>query len=107
MKLKHLALMASALALAAAHAESCTFTLGTERPLGTDVESTATIAGYVTTTGTATLSGTPEAYAVDSEGNHVAASNGKPKNWWLAKSRGGVLRLTEGNPNAGLAIIFR
>ena len=54
-----------------------------------------------------TLSGTPAVYAVDSEGNHVAASNGKPKNWWLAKSRGGVLRLTEGNPNAGLAIIFR
>ena len=107
MKLKHLALMASALALAAAYAESCTFTLGTEIPLGTDVESTATIAGYVTTTGTATLSGTPEAYAVDSEGNKVAASNGKAKNWWLAKSRGGVLRLTEGNPNAGLAIIFR
>ncbi len=54
-----------------------------------------------------TLSGTPEAYAVDSGGNHVAASNGKPKNWWLAKSRGGVLRLTEGNPNAGMAIFIR
>ena len=54
-----------------------------------------------------TLSGTPEVYAVDSEGNNVAASNGKTKNWWLAKSRGGVLRLTEGNPNAGMAIFIR
>ena len=54
-----------------------------------------------------TLSGTPELYAVDSDGNHVAASNGKAKNWWLAKARNNVLRLFEGNPNAGLAIIFR
>ena len=54
-----------------------------------------------------TLSGTLEAYAVDSEGNHVAASNGKAKNWWLAKARGGVLRLTEGNPNAGMAVFIR
>ena len=54
-----------------------------------------------------TLSGTPEVYAVDSEGNHVAASNGKPKNWWLAKARSDVLRLAEGNPNGGLAIIIR
>ena len=54
-----------------------------------------------------TLSGTPEVYAVDSEGNHVAASNGKAKNWWLAKARGGVLRLTEGNPNAGMTVVIR
>ncbi len=53
------------------------------------------------------LSGTPEVYAVDSEGNHVAASNGKAKNWWLAKARGGVLRLAEGNPNAGMAVFIR
>jgi len=39
--------------------------------------------------------------------NDVEASNGKPKNWWLAKARNDVLRLYEGNPNAGLAIIFR
>ena len=54
-----------------------------------------------------TLSGTPELYAVDSEGNHVAASNGKAKNWWLAKARGGVLRLAEGNPNAGMSVVIR
>lgn len=54
-----------------------------------------------------TLSGTPEVYAVDSDGNHVAASNGKAKNWWLAKARGGVLRLAEGNPNAGMAVFIR
>ena len=54
-----------------------------------------------------TLSGTPEVYAVDSEGNKVAASNGKANNWWLAKARGTVLRLAEGNPNGGLTIIFR
>lgn len=53
------------------------------------------------------LSGTPEVYAVDSDGNHVAASNGKAKNWWLAKARGGVLRLAEGNPNAGMAVFIR
>lgn len=56
MKLRLLAVMASALSLAtAARAESYTFTAGTEMPLGNDVESTATIAGYVATTGTATL----------------------------------------------------
>ncbi len=53
------------------------------------------------------LSGTPEVYAVDSDGNHVAASNGKAKNWWLAKARGGVLRLAEGNPNAGMSVVIR
>lgn len=54
-----------------------------------------------------TLSGTPELYAVDSEGNHVAASNGKAKDWWLAKARGGVLRLAEGSPNAGMSVVIR
>lgn len=54
-----------------------------------------------------TLSGTSELYAVDSDGNHVAASNGKAKDWWLAKARGGVLRLTEGNPNAGMSVVIR
>jgi hypothetical protein len=54
-----------------------------------------------------TLSGTPELYAVDSEGNHVAALNGKAKDWWLAKARGGVLRLAEGNPNAGMSVVIR
>ena len=54
-----------------------------------------------------TLSGAPVFYAVDSEGNHVAASNGKPKNLWLVKASGKVLRLYEGNPNAGFVVIFR
>ncbi len=54
-----------------------------------------------------TLSGTPAVYAVDSEGNKVAALNGKAKNWWLAKARSTVLRLAEGNPNGGLTIIIR
>ena len=54
-----------------------------------------------------TLSGTPELYAVDSEGNHVAALNGKAKDWWLAKARGGVLRLAEGSPNAGMSVVIR
>ena len=56
MKMTNLALVASVFALAAAaHGDSYTFTPGTEIPLGADVESTATIAGYVATTGTATL----------------------------------------------------
>ena len=54
-----------------------------------------------------TLSGTPVFYAVDSAGGPVAASNGKPKNLWLVKASGKVLRLCEGNPNAGFAVIFR
>lgn len=56
MKLKTIALAASALAFAiTAHADSYTFTSGTEIPLGEDVDSTATMAAYVETTGTATL----------------------------------------------------
>ena len=56
MKMTNLALVATTLALAAAaRGESFTFTPGTEIPLGEDVESTATIAGYVATTGTAKL----------------------------------------------------
>lgn len=71
-------------------------------------DATALAAGTTYSLVSATaLSGKPEVYAVDSEGNHVAASNGKPKNWWLAKARNNILRLSEGNPNAGLAIIFR
>lgn len=71
-------------------------------------DATALAAGTTYSLVSATaLSGTPEVYAVDSEGNHVAASNGKAKNWWLAKARGGVLRLTEGNPNAGMTVVIR
>ena len=72
-------------------------------------DATALTAGatYDLITATTTLSGTPAVFAVDSDGNHVAASNGKAKNWWLAKARGGVLRLAEGNPNAGMAVVIR
>ena len=71
-------------------------------------DATALAAGTTYSLVSATaLSGTPEVYAVDSEGNHVSASNGKAKNWWLAKARGGVLRLAEGNPNAGMAVFIR
>ena len=31
----------------------------------------------------------------------------KAKDWWLEKARGGVLRLTEGNPNAGMTVVIR
>ena len=55
------------------------------------------------------LSGTPEAYAVDSEGSDVPATNGKAKWYWLAKvvNGGKNLILREGNLNAGFAIIVR
>ena len=70
-------------------------------------DATALAAGTTYSLVSATaLAGTPEVYAVDSEGNHVSASNGKAKNWWLAKARGGVLRLTEGNPNVGMTVVI-
>ena len=53
------------------------------------------------------LSGTPEVYAVDSEGNHVPAANAKPKNVGIAKARANALRLSEGNPNAGMTVVIR
>ena len=57
MKMTNLALVVTtfALAQAAAFADSHTFTSGIEIPLGADVDSTATLAEYVATTGTATL----------------------------------------------------
>jgi hypothetical protein len=71
-------------------------------------DATALAAGTTYSLVSATaLSGMPEVYAVDSEGNHVPAANGKPKNVWIAKARANALRLSEGNPNAGMTVVIR
>lgn len=122
MKMTNLALAASVFALSAARADGFTFTVGTEIPLGGDVDSTASINGvkvliedgttltagstYSLLTAT-TLTSKPEIYSVDSDGERVDAANGKAKNYWLAKVNGNNLRLLEGNPNSGLVIVFR
>ena len=73
----------------------------------TDALTTGTPYTLIATTGG--ITGAPYWAAVDAVGSDVPATNGKAKWYWLAKvvNGGKNLVLREGNPNAGLTIIFR
>ena len=85
-----------------------TASLDGAKVLVADTEALTAGARYDLVTTTSGITGAPYWAAVDAVGNDVPATNGKAKNWWLAKVSGGKnLVLREGNPNAGFTIIFR